>query len=523
MPEFKRRDFLKAGAVSVAAAGAGFAPPAQAQQYLEHNWSNYDWGSGPPVTDRLYQGPFTNYGADANAPGGEVVMATSPSSDIVPNYGMGLTVYISGDIGPPRLPGQSLERAIEDLIKLPFVQKVYLRPNWREVQARPGRLDLPDWWRITFDLARRYGKRVGFRIMLENPDFPEPGMPQFLFDRVPYVPLKGSWPGDRSQVRYRKKHAMPRYDNPAYQAAVDELNGLLADRYNGSPDVEYMDTMMYGFWGEGHTWPFEGNIFPSNAVAQATMQRMLDTQLRHWTKTPLVTNTQPDFNNVGNAAMLDRTVRSNNWIRSDTIFIETTQIEALSNRPPWTAAVSEVPMTTGAPDQLDIRDGVTMNEQVIAHVLAVGANYWSIWNWHHISAANVLSYYDKYPQAIDHIARRIGYRIYPAFIWSFARDGAAGVVIGLANDGVAGPPGVVRLTLSDAAGKVVARGGLDPGYPKPTGIRQAMLSWPTQQDWSGLSLRAELEVKGVTHPLRWACRQEVTADGSLILRRNVSA
>ena len=198
MPDLDRRKFLAAGAASVAA--AGIAPAAQAQ-YLEHDWSGYDWGGGPPVPDRLYQGPFTNYGADANAPGGEVTMATSPSRDIVPNYGMGLTVYISGDIGPPRLPGQSLERSIEDLIKLPFVQKVYLRPNWREVQTRPGALDLPDWWRITFDIARHYGKRVGFRIMLENPDFPEPGMPEFLMARVPYVRLKGSWPGDRSQVR----------------------------------------------------------------------------------------------------------------------------------------------------------------------------------------------------------------------------------------------------------------------------------------------------------------------------------
>lgn len=41
MPELKRRDFLKGGAVCVAAA------PAHAQQYLEHNWSGYDWGSGP--------------------------------------------------------------------------------------------------------------------------------------------------------------------------------------------------------------------------------------------------------------------------------------------------------------------------------------------------------------------------------------------------------------------------------------------------------------------------------------------
>jgi hypothetical protein len=519
MLKVRRRDFLKSSAAGVAAAGIAGAANAQ---YVEHNWSNYDWGGGPPVLDRLNQGPFTNYGVDANAPGGEVVMATSPSRDIVPNYGMGLTAYVSGDIGPPRLPGQSLERSIEDIIKLPFTQKVYLRPNWREVQSRPGRLDLPDWWQITFDIARQYGKRVGFRVMLENPDFPEPGMPAFLMEKVPYVPLKGSWPGDRSQVRYRKKHAMPRYDDPAYQAAFGELNALLAERYDGSADVEYMDTMMYGFWGEGHSWPFEGNPFPSNAIAQRTTMRMLETQLRYWRKTPLVTNTQPDFNNVGNAAVLERTVRSNNWIRSDTIFIENTQIEALSNRPSWIAAISEVPMTSGIRDQLGIEDGVTMNEQVIAHVLAVGANYWSIWNWHHIAAANVLSYYDKYPEPIDHIARRIGYRIYPAFIWSFERDGGSGVVIGLANDGVAGPPGVVRLILSDPAGQVLDSGCLDPGYPKPTGVRQAMLSWPSKRNWSGLRLRAELEVKGVTYPLRWACRQETNSDGSLTLRRNLS-
>jgi hypothetical protein len=521
LPELKRRDFLKAGAAGAAAAGANIAAPARAQQVPEHSWANYDWGSGPPVPDRLNQGPFTNYGADANAPGGEVVMATSPSRDIVPNYGMGLTVYVSGDIGPPRLPGETLERSIEDLIKLPFVQKVYLRPNWREVQSRPGRLDFPDWWNITFDLARQYGKRVGFRIMLENPDFPEPGMPEFLMAKVPYVPLKGSWPGDPSQVRYRKRQQMPRYDDPAYQAAFAELNGLLADRYNGSPDVEYMDTMMYGFWGEGHSWPYEGNPFLSNAVAQATMVRMLETQLRAWTKTPLATNTQPDFSNVGNAAVLDRTVRSNNWIRSDTIFIENTQIEALSNRPAWIAAISEVPMTTGDADQLGTVDGVTMNEQVIAHVLAVGANYFSIWNWHHISAAHVLSYYDKYQQVIDHAARRIGYRVYPAFVWPFERDGGGGIVVGLANDGVAGPPGAIRLTLSEPNGAVVASGSVDPGYPKPSGIRQAMLSWPAKRDWAGLRLSAELEVKGVRHPLRWACAQRLESDGSLTLRRNL--
>ena len=264
-------------------------------------------------------------------------MATTPSKEIVPNYGKGLVVYISGDLGPPQIEGESLEKSLEDLVKLPFAQKIYIRPNWRDVQKQPGRLDFPEYWKITFDLAKKYNKRVGFRIMLENPDFAEPGMPEFLMEKVPYLKLKGEWRTNPSSVRAKKEHMMPRYDHPAYQDAFRELNALLADELNGNPLVEYMDTMMYGFWGEGHTLPYEGNPFPDNIIAEQTFVKMLETQLEFWTKTPLVTNTQPDFSRVGNSEMLDRTVRSHNWMRTDTIFIENTQIEALSNRPPWTA------------------------------------------------------------------------------------------------------------------------------------------------------------------------------------------
>ena len=257
---------------------AGAGSTATRAEIPEHNWEKYDWGE-PEVKDRLYQGPFPQYGPAAIIPGSDVVMVTTPSKDIVGNYGMGLVVYVSGDTGPPRIPGETLEKSIEDLIKIPFTQKVYIRPNWREVQNKPGKLNLPDWWRITFDLATRYKKRVGFRIMLENPDFPEPGMPAFLMDKVPYVKLKGEWKGNPSETRYKKEHRMPRYDHPAYQAAFRELNALLAAELNGNPQVEYMDTMMYGFWGEGHTWPFEGNIFPNNVIAEQTWMKMLETQL----------------------------------------------------------------------------------------------------------------------------------------------------------------------------------------------------------------------------------------------------
>jgi hypothetical protein len=248
---------------------------------------------------------------------------------------------------------------------------------------------------------------------------------------------------------------------------------------------------------------------------------MLEYQLQRWKKTPLATNTQPDFSKVGNAALVDRTVRSGNWLRTDTIFIENEQIEALSNRPPWVAAVSEVGMTKADPGSLRISEGVTYTENLIQHVIDIGANYWSLWHWHDISARNILGYYEKYPAHIDEIARRIGYRVRPSFVWQTEKDGAPGLVIGFVNDGIACVPGSLCVTVEGANGRALASGSLDPGYPMTRGVRQALFMLPRGTDWKGLRLRAELEVKGVRYPLRWACRQALEADGSLVLRPNI--
>jgi hypothetical protein len=64
---------------------------------------------------------------------------------------------------------------------------------------------------------------------------------------------------------------------------------------------------------------------------------------------------------------------------------------------------------------------------------------------------------------------------------------------------------------------VKASGCLDPGHPRPRGVRQAMLMLPPGVDWKGLRLKAELEVKGLRHPVSWACRQRTNSDGTLTL------
>ena len=489
-----RRKFMKAGMLCTATA---YVPP--------HNFDKYDFGSGPPVEGRLNQGPFP---ADLY-PSWTVVMALTPSEEVVPNFGMGLMTYLCDEVGLLNVPGQAQQAALEELVKFPLGSKLYMRVNWKDVQQRPGRLDPSEIWRNSFALAKQHRKRLGFRVMISNPDIPGYALPDFLLAKVPMVKL-GSW-----QNREREE---PRCDDPNFQAAFSELQGLLAAEYDGHPDVEFVDTCMYGFWGEGHTWPLEKNPYPDYITAESTFVRMLDDQLQRWKKTPLTTNTQPDFSKVGNSELLDRTVRSGNWLRTDTIFIENEQIEALSNRPAWTAGAIEVATSDGSEKSLHVDEGVTYSDNVIVHARDVGANYFSLWNWHRISAVGLQRYYHLYPKALDRLAKSIGYRVRPSWIWTVEERGAPGLIVGFANDGIAGVPGVLRVSVIHPSGKEICSGALDAGYPLPGRIRQALFILPKGTAWQGLRLKAEVEVKTQRHPMRWACHQKVNDDGSVTLR-----
>jgi hypothetical protein len=517
-----RRNFLKSSSVLAVAAGVG-AKPARGL-VRAHNWDKYDFGSGPPVTDPLNQGPFPQFPPDAIIPHDQVVMTTTPSEEVVPNYGKGLVTYITADMGTEEIKSDNIPQAIEDLVQFPLGQKLYVRPTWREIQPHPGRLDFPDYLKLTFDLAKRYNKGVGMRIQMSAPDyFHAPALPDFILEKVPTVKLVREWKeGSMGEGWVNNPYAQyqPRYDHPFFQQAFRELVGLLAAEFNGGSLIEYIDAFMYGFWGEAHTWPFIGNPFPDYQTAERTWINMLEVQLDQFTKIPLFANTQPDYSQVGNSEVLDRMVRSNNWIRSDTIFIENEQIEALSNRPPWIAVAIEQGLPGKPPDKVTLYEGISPSDDIIVHVMDVGANYWSLWNFHNISAQNLMSYYRAFPTWFDRINRRIGYRVRPSMVWSYEDEGYLGLIVGFANDGIAGVPGVLRVTVLSNEGKVLTSGCLDAGYPLPRKMRQAQFVLPKGTKWEGLKLKAELEVKGVRHPVQWACHQKLNDDGSFTLRPN---
>ena len=128
----QRRTLLKRAALLGALAPASGAGPLFDQQELP-----------PPLSigDPLDQGPFD---IDQDQ-GWLTVLFTTPSETPQRNPGLGLVGYTWEEGGPSlaaRAGRETLERHVENISSLPFVDVLYIRCDWRHVQSQPGALNL---------------------------------------------------------------------------------------------------------------------------------------------------------------------------------------------------------------------------------------------------------------------------------------------------------------------------------------------------------------------------------------------
>lgn len=540
----RRRDFLKTGAI--VAGASSLAPRRLLADVQDHLWEGYNFGC-PTVSNRLDQGPF----GISQDEGWFTIFVTQPSRNHIRNFGAGLVGYTWEENGPAlsvQCGKETLEQAVEKMAALPFVDVLYIRCDWRDVHAGPGKLQLSPVWDTTFDAAKRHNLGVGFRIQLSSPNIQPKklALPDFVREKVPIVNI-----GHRSKAHQTGfDFYEPRYDHPEFQKAFNDLNQLLAARFDGDPNLEFMDLMMYGFWGEGHTNDIP-SPFPDYLTAERTFVQMTKFQLETWRKTPVAVNTQPDISNVGNRQVQDIAVRAGCWLRSDSLIMdEPIQIEELSHRPPWCAIVmedgenrhyvlpefaveekeclSKLPDSmlgfVGPDDETQATDDyphkiggpldLPYRECAGFHALDIGTNYFALWT----EADNVRRYYEKYPDSLHAMEQRLGYRVRPSLIWQRKRYDTMELIVGIVNDGVAGVPGVLGVYAESLDGSVKIGGNLDAGQPYAGQLRQCSLILPKGMDGKQIKLRAELEVKGVRRPVRWACHERTNSDASLTIR-----
>src|SRR5215472_4014694 len=460
-------------------------------------------------TDRLNQGPFPI----EQDQGWQTILYTTPSTAHIRNPGLGLVGYTWEENGPAiavREGRISLEKNIEALASLPFVDVLYIRCDWRDVQSRPGRLDLAPVWQLTLDAARRYNLRAAFRIQMSTPERQpkQLAMPDFVSGKVPLVPI-GEIPHEPG-VHYRE----PRYDDPFFQSSWRELNDLLAARFDGDPLIEWVDLMQYGFWGEGHTSRYP-SPFPSRETARRVFLSMTGHQLATWKRTPLAVNTQPDISQVGNDSVIAEAIRAGCWLRSDSIIVEEpVQIDRIASRLPHLAAILE----DGYLRSYDIsklrvdQAGVNELENFTLHTLDLRANFWSLWT----EVEHLRSYNERFPRGFATLQQQLGYRLRPAWVWERKRDGSPEIIVAIANRGVAGVPGVLHLRLATPDGRVRLQGTLDPG--EPAGNTTRLAAFRLEGYVPELKLSAAIETRpGIIRPIIFASEQPSNPDGSMAI------
>ena len=104
------------------------------------------------------------------------------------------------------------------------------------------------------------GHQAAIRFYLDTPG-KESGMPQYLIDG-------GTDQSRRYDFEGNKKISFsPNYDDPNVKEMLLHFVDALGDKYDGDPRIAYITAGLYGFWGEEHTYPYNGYVNEQNPDA----------------------------------------------------------------------------------------------------------------------------------------------------------------------------------------------------------------------------------------------------------------
>jgi len=359
------------------------------------------------------------------------------------NPGMGWTLHFYSNLIENY--GSKLAPA-DTLADWPGLAVVYLRVPWAFLEPEEGQFN----WSLLDTPAQRWiatGKQIALRVSCCE-SWWQYATPKWVQDAgaqgIEFEFGKGPQPGGRLWE--------PDYLDPVFLQKLDNFLRALARRYDGNPNVAFLDIGSFGMWGEGHT------VFSSKLPEDRTLEivkRHVDLHLKHFPRTLLAIS-----DDVAGATKPGPRLPATDYALSKGVTLRDDSI-LVSMKVPWYHAELAQPFWPRLPVILEHEHfgGIQQRkrwdgETLLAAVEAYHASYLSLHGW----PRDVLR---EWGEPIARINRRLGYRIQLREIrWpSEVKLGARFVVeTTWANAGVAPcyPGGFWALTLKDAQGGIVS-------------------------------------------------------------------
>ena len=152
------------------------------------------------------------------------------------------------------------------------------RFDWNDLQPEPTSYN----WKMldsAIDAWKIKGMKFSFRVITTNPHARGYySSPKWLFDAgCRGFEYAGS--GDAVQGGDKVKRIEPDYSDAIFLSAHGKFIAELGRRYDGNPDIAFVDIGSYGLWGEWHT---------THPVDLTARKKIVDMYVNAFTKTPLV-------------------------------------------------------------------------------------------------------------------------------------------------------------------------------------------------------------------------------------------
>jgi hypothetical protein len=125
----------------------------------------------------------------------------------------------------------------------------------RDVMTGPRQFDWTALERQLNAIAGR-GHQAVFRFYLDYPGKPT-GIPQYLLDQ-------GLLTRPYPEFGNNGVSVAPDYSDPRLVSALENFITAFGRRYDGDPRIGFITLGLIGFWGEWHTWPYDGWTKPEN-------------------------------------------------------------------------------------------------------------------------------------------------------------------------------------------------------------------------------------------------------------------
>lgn len=206
---------------------------------------------------------------------GRMVIKPVDDGRALVNPGMGWTLHFYSNFienyGSKLAPSDTLD-------DWPGLSTIYLRVPWAYLEPREGEFN----WALLDTPAQRWipkGKRIALRVTCSE-SWLRHATPKWVQDAgakgIEFEFGKGPKPGGPLWD--------PDYLDPVFLKKLENFLVVLARRYDGNPNVAFIDIGSFGMWGEGHTG-FSSRLNEEQTFA--VVKKHIDLHTKHFTNTLL--------------------------------------------------------------------------------------------------------------------------------------------------------------------------------------------------------------------------------------------